>query len=58
MGNIFGKCEQRMDSGSEAGRITCLTIQATIMFHNPLFGLGAEQFKPERIEHGQVKKIC
>ena len=53
IGGIFGKFERGMDSGSVAGRITSLTIPATIMYHNPLFGVGAEQFRPEYIKYGQ-----
>lgn len=53
IGNIFGKVEKGMDSGSVAGRITSLTIPARIMYHNPLFGTGAEQFRPEYIKYGQ-----
>lgn len=53
IGGIFGKIERGMDSGSVAGRITSLTIPAMIMFHNPLFGVGAEQFRPEYIKYGQ-----
>lgn len=53
IGGIFGKFERGMDSGSVAGRITSLTIPATIMYHNPIFGVGAEQFRPEYIKYGQ-----
>lgn len=53
IGGIFGKFERGMDSGSVAGRITSLTIPARIMYHNPLFGVGAEQFRPEYIKYGQ-----
>lgn len=50
---IFGKLEGGMDDASVAGRITSLTIPASIMYHNPLFGVGAEQFRPEYIKYGQ-----
>ena len=42
-----------MESGSVAGRITSLTIPSAIIFHNPLFGVGAESFNVEYIHYGQ-----
>lgn len=51
--SVFGKFERGMDSGSVAGRITSLTIPSMIMFYNPLFGVGAEQFRTEYIKYGQ-----
>ncbi len=53
LGDIFSKFDRGMESGSVAGRITSLTIPATIMLHNPLFGVGAESFASEYIHYGQ-----
>ena len=54
LGNLFAKLQSGTDSNSTLGRISSITIPYQIILHNPLFGVGAEGFKPEYIKYGQM----